>query len=603
MAKTKVKNVPVTDPENDRSTEIVQILQGYWQEADEARKNGLNRRDDTWEQNLNLYYNRYDFSDKADWQSQETMPEVPNYVDRFAAALKEAVVASGDAFYTVVDPYDKENDLADAIKRMTDVWLSTLGRNQVGQVLGFPAVFEEQMKMGAITALSGAVLWKEDVEGGRVAFETVDPRFVWLDPTYRNLYRVRRTEIDRHELVSMAKMQTKSGKPIFRLPEMDALVQSVMIEDQQRREEMAGHGMQQSSTRVPITLDEYIATVVGRDGKVLAKDALMVVANDRYLIRGPEDNPYWHGKDWMVYAPLVTTPLSVYGRSYMEDFGSIAQTFTKLTNLILDAVQTSAIKAYVMVPGMLLNPEQVNSGISPNKTFLLEEGYRAEDFAKVIDSGELSPSAYQVWQALKTELSEAASINEIGMGQFAPNSRTSATEVNSTQQSSSAMIRSVAQTVETRFADPLLDLVWKTGLQKTKADDRRMVEAVGEQMWPALMGRRKELIKRNYTFQARGISQLIAKNQMLSSLLNLMQVIAGNPNLLAAFMAQIDINKLVTLLFRLSNVDITKMQLSEREKLIKSIAQPMQQAAEGSQPSAPGMVAMGGAAQALGVGA
>jgi hypothetical protein len=88
---------------------------------------------------------------------------------------------------------------------------------------------------------------------------------------------------------------------------------------------------------------------------------------------------------------------------------------------------------------------------------------------------------------------------------------------------------------------------------------------------------------------------------MLNALLNLMQVIGQNPNLMQAFMLQVDINKLVGLLFQLSNVDITKMQLSEREKLIQSIAQPMQNAAEGGQPSAAGITAMGGAAQALGV--
>src|SRR5690242_7401989 len=65
----------------DYNTEIVNILTTYKEEAKNARLGGMNPRDAKWEENLNLYWNRYDFSQKADWQSKEIMPEVPAYVD------------------------------------------------------------------------------------------------------------------------------------------------------------------------------------------------------------------------------------------------------------------------------------------------------------------------------------------------------------------------------------------------------------------------------------------------------------------------------------------------------------------------------------------
>jgi hypothetical protein len=140
----------------DRDTEIVNALESYRQEGVANRSVGLNPRDEKWRENLNLYWNRYDTSQKASWQAKETMPEVPAYVDRFAAAMKEALVATPNSFYTVEDPHDQEREVTGAIKRMTDVWLGSVGRNQVGTVLGFPAVFEEQMKMGALMARSGS---------------------------------------------------------------------------------------------------------------------------------------------------------------------------------------------------------------------------------------------------------------------------------------------------------------------------------------------------------------------------------------------------------------------------------------------------------------
>lgn len=577
---------PLQNLDSPDDLEIVMALEGYRQEADLARKGGLNPRDAKWEQNLNLYWNRYDFSKKADWQAKEVMPEVPSFVDRFAAAMKEALVASPDGFYTVEDPFDTEGDLADAIKRMTDIWLSTVGRAQNGHTLGFPAVFEEQMKLGALTACSGVVLWKEDVKGGRVAFETVDPRFVWLDHTYRDLYRVRRTELDKFDLIAMAKATTKGGKSVFNLSEIERLITQVNIMDNAAREQMTGSGTQITTGRTPIVMDEYIATVVSATGKVLAHKALMVVANGQFLIRGPEANPYWHGKDWLVYAPLVTAPLSVYGRSYMEDFGSIANTFTELTNLIIDAVRMSAMNAFVLVPSMLANPNQASEGVHPNKVFLLEDGFRAEDFAKNLELGTLDQGAIEVWQAMKSELSEAAGINEVGLGQFAPKGRTSATEISTTQSNSSALVRSVAQTAEVRFVDVVLDLVWKTGMQHVEKSDQRFAMAAGEELWMTLMARRKEIVAHPITFQAHGISAIIAKSQMLEALVGLLQIIAQSPELLAAFMQAVDVNKLLALLFNLSNIDMKRLQLSKREQMIRDVMQ-MQATATG-QPAATG---------------
>jgi hypothetical protein len=590
---------PEIGPTDD--LELLRILQGYFQEADNARKSGMNPRDQKWQQNIDLYWNRYDFSQKASWQAKEVMPEVPMYVDRFAAAMKDALDTG--QFYTVVDPFDQENDLGEAIQRVMDIWLTMVGRNQVGTPLNYSSVFEEQMKLGALMTTASVTVWKNDVYGGRVAIENMDPRFVWLDPTYRNLYRIRRTEIDKHELMNMARMQDSKGDSLFDLAKINELMTGLLMEDLAKRENLTGGGQQITSTRQPIMLDEYIATVVNSEGKVLADQALIVVANNQFIVRGPEKNPYWHGRDWMTYAPLVTAPLSPYGRSYMEDFGSVAKTFTELTNLILDAVHATSMKAYVMVPNMLMDPSQANGGIHPGKTFFLDDGYDAKQFAAALDLGQLDAGGVQVWQSMKTELSQASGINEIGMGQFAPNSRTSATEVNSTMANSSALVRSVAQTAESRVVNPQLDLVWKTGLQHVDKKDPRFARAAGEQLWAALMGRRKELIKAPITFQANGISAVIQKGQMLQSVLQLLGVIAQNENLTQAFMQEIDVKKLLNLLFRLSNVDITKMQLSEREKLIAEAAAPLQQAqaqAPGAAPTA-GASAMGPVAQMMGV--
>jgi hypothetical protein len=196
-------------------------------------------------------------------------------------------------------------------------------------------------------------------------------------------------------------------------------------------------------------------------------------------------------------------------------------------------------------------------------------------------------------------------MNEVGLGQFAPKGRTSATEITETQQSSSALIRSIAQTVETRHLDPQLDLIWKTGMQHAKADNRMLEAAAGKEMWAAMISGRKEFIKRPVTFQARGISMVIARSQQMKVLLNLLQIIAQSDILAQAFFAEIDIKKLIDLLFQLSGIDLSKLVPTERERMVAGLANPLQQAQQNAQgaPQAPPQTqaAIGGAAQQLGI--
>ena len=584
--------------------EIVNTLESYRQEAEAGRREGPNGRDAKWDENLNLYWNRFDFTKKAKWQSKEVLPEVPAFVDRFAAALKEALSATPDSFYTVEDDTDAEGDLAQAIKRATDVWLARVGRSQTGQIIGFSGVFEEQMKLGALMSTCALVTWKEDVKGGRVSVEALDPRSVWFDPTGRNLYRVRRSEIDFHDLKRLVGMKDGEGEPLYRVEEMERLTATILAEQQLEREAMTGHGSEITSSRKPIVLHEYLATLIGPEGELVADQGLSIVANNKHLIRGPEANPFWHGRDFVVSSPLIPVPLSPYGRSYMEDFGALAKTFNALTNLILDATFTTTMKSFALSPGMLMNPEQVAEGMAPNKIWEVEDGVLPKDFIKEIELGTLDAASIQVWQVLKNELTEGASQNEIGLGQFAPNSRTSATEVAESLQGAGAMVRSIATNVEQLLLNPMLDLIWKTGVQHVGKGDEAIKAAMGKDMFDVLIGKRKELVERNVTFSARGISTLLQKSQRMKTLMFALQVMASSEVLLKEFLGKVDPGKLVDLILDLLDIDIKRLKMGERERMVAEIVQRSEQAAaQAGSGSVDGGTAeqVGGVAEQLGV--
>lgn len=554
---------------------LITILEAYRLEAWAARIGGRNPRDQKWRENLDLYWNRFDFSKKARWQSTAILPEVPQFVDRFAASMTEALTSASNAgeFYTVVDPGDAEGDIRKAIKAMLDVWLSEVGQTPSGHPMSFLGIFPDLIKLGALMNMAAIVLWKQKPDGtGYVSVEPLDPRALWVDHTLRGLYRIRRIEIDKSEMLRLAKMTNKNGKRIYDIAQIENLASYLRVEMQEEQRRLTGSGVEQTSWRKPLTLDEYLCTIVDTDGQVVATNAMVVVANERFIIRGPEANPFWHGKDWIVTTPMIQVPLSVYGKSYMENMGSLARLFNDLTNLIMDAVYTSAIKAFAVNPSMLEDPTQMDEGLFPNVTYRLQDGSDPKMFWNEVSLGAVPQDVFIVWQKIKDELQAAGNFNDISSGNMAPKGRTSASEIVTADQNSTALLRDIARTVEARFLEPVLDLVWKTGLQHMKKTDEKLRAAVGnDALFEALFARRKELVKRPITFQCRGISTMIAKQAKLKSLLQMIGIFAQNPQTAQAFWQKVDPGKFLDMVFSLQEIDLTKLGLSPREQMMAQI--------------------------------
>lgn len=558
-------------------SEIAPWLEGQWQEAVAGREGGTHPRDRVWQGHYDQYWGRYDTSKKAEWQAREVMPEVPAFVDRFAAGMKRSLTAMGD-FFDVEDPTDTERDLAQAVERIMRVWLDRCGVGLGGHGVSFASVFEDVMKLGALALAPMRVT--AGPSGPRVS--PVDPMRLWWDPTGRGLYRVWRYEVDKHELLAMA------GRPGYDRAAIEQLTSQV--DELHRNDDLRRKGTSEEiiSNRKPVYIDEFYGTILDDKGEVRARNALTLRANGTTIIRGPEPNPFWHGRDPIVATPLVTVPMAPYGRAYAENMASVAATFVEMTNLILDATFLGSMNAFAMVPEMLLNPAQAKQGVFPNATFLLQEGSDARQFLQRVELGSLGADAVSVWQTLKGELELAAMSSSLEMGQFAPKGRTSAREIGEVTQGPGEQLASMAETVEQRLLEPALQLVWQTGLQFAKADDPALARAAGPEMWAVLHARRKELIARDVTFRVRAVSSTVEKAQKLRRTLELLQIVFSNPQFAQAFMMKYPMDRVLDLLFALANVDLTSAQLTPREQLLQQLQmQQAQMAGVGSTTPAP----------------
>lgn len=553
--------------------EIVDILGSYRTEAENARQQGSGSRDEVWEDNIDLYWNDYDFSTKAPWQAQEILPEAPQFVNRFAAAMRQFLTRDGE-YYSIEDMGDTDSDLAPAVKKLLNYWLSRCSHNVSGHPIEFASVFEDMMKSVAMMAASASVSRKESKGSWYVGVDLVDPRSLYFDPTGRNLYRIATFFIDKHELQGLASSSDKYDKE-----QIDLLQSAVAEEERVSQERIAAHGKDTTSPRQTIRIDEYLCDLVDHQGNLVYENHLFIVANDRWLIRGPEKNPFKHGMDWIVFSPAVSVPFSVYGKTYMEDWAGMARAFTELTNMIIDAVYTNSMNAYVGRPNALEDPVQMEEGIHPSKIFYADENEDIRNILNPLELGNLPAEAITLWQAFKKELQEGALFSEIALGQLSSGEKT-ATEIAESQQGSATTLQSIAKNIETNLLEPILNLVWKTGLENMSKKDKNLERLLGPEAFAMFLKRKNEFIERDLTFRVQAISGLIERNEKFRKIMQLLQIVGSNELLLQTFVQQIDPKMLVQQIFKLNGIELSEFQPQGRAGLINDTAGLLQKKAE-----------------------
>lgn len=588
--------------EDGERAEILGILLTYWNEAQNARATGSHARDQIWEDNWDLYWNQFDFTKKADWQAKEVLPEASNLIERFSATVRRALIQAGQWWDTETGAKEIEN----LANRMIQRWLDRAGRNAQGHEISFNIVFGDIVKIAALMMGAVSVTWEDGV-GIRV--EAVDPRDVWIDHAGRGLYRIYRYEIDRHELDALKEKKDAEGKSLYDADAIDRLTSKHSApggqafpgeqqgsqgsgEREINRERSSGHTQARASGQ-PIEMLEFLCTLVKPDGTLIGKNLLVTVANGQEIVRGPEPNPFRHGKDWIVVAPVIRVPFSPYGRSYAENHFKAAHTFVEFTNAILDGATQSILNAYGLKAGFLEDPSQIEDGVYAGKTFHLTED-APKDWFSLIETGRLDPSVIAVWQELQRKFREAANQDEVTLGRVPTKTHIPAAAHERADESQSVLVAAIAQDLEIGLLAPVIELVWWTALQHI--DEDTGLTELDPELQQMLLARREEFFDRRFRFKAHGISGILERFAQVRAILQMLQVVGTNELLANEFVQKVSIGKLVDVIMRGFGVDTKLIEKTpeERRQEAASAGALGVGGVEGRQRPTPGATAQGG---------
>lgn len=599
---------------DDRLT-VIKAIDRYRQESEQAREDRIrkNRR------NRDMFLGRQDWSHKQEGQSREFLPKVPVSVEQMSSFVKRGLIQFGDWFSVKLDSEVEELIQPHQVRAILKCFLEKLWDHN-NNTTNIAHVISDGVKNGLLESI---MIFK--VHGGMQRVRTftrqVDPESgeetpemtedeewslridlinledYYPDPTGNNLYEIHRVERDLHEVMTQAEQGVYDLTTVRQLVDVDY--------PRPEHEKRPDSAKDQPETVTPsfrkrVVLDEFWGTILNDDGTVAHRNVVATVANDRFLIRGPEPNPFWHQESPFVVAPLIRVPWSIFHKALYDHASDLNMALNEMFNLMLDGGLASVWGIKQVRLDDLEDPGQVSGGLRQGSTLAVKSSLpHGQNVVDRVDTGQVPQDAMAMFEAVNREYTQAALTNELKMGVMPPK-QVRATEVIEASQSQAVMLDGIISDLEVHVQE-ILRKSWLTILQNADSIPEDVLQSAADRQVALLIMRsspaqRFELFAGKCGFKARGLSETLSKSMDFQKVMALLQSVGMNPLLFQAFIQRFSPDKTLRYIMRVLNInpeDIEKDQeeLDETENQMQQVMmlmQMMQGQGGGQTPGLPG---------------
>lgn len=569
---------------SDSDLSVIKAVQEARESADRARQTRLSKSSS----NRDLYLGRQDWSHKQEGQSVEFLPKVAISVEQMSALIKKGLTQFGSWFSVSVD-----NDIQKVITgQQIEVLVSAFLRNlwqRNNMSCDVSVVLGDAVKVGLLesliilkvhggmksvrrfTAEPGDVELSDDntvkrgedklviqeEEEWRLRIDLISEENYYPDPTGAGLFEIHRVERDLHEVMSSAEDGLYDKEVVARLVDTDY----GMPDDEKRTDSDRNQDQQITpSFRKRVVIDEFWGTLLNRDGTIAHENCVCAVANDSYLIRPPEPNPFWHQESPFIAEPLIRVPWSVWHKALYDDAAALNMAMNEIFNLIIDGGLASVWGIKQLRTDDLEDPSQVEGGISQGTTLSVKNTLpHGMKVLETVAEGDVPQDALAVYGLLEKEFTQAALTTELRMGGM-PSKEVRATEVIESTQGQSVTLDGLISDLESNIIRRMLTKSWFNILQNadripedvfTGQIDRRTAQTIMR----ASPAKRFEMFYGMAKFQVHGLSSTMQRAREFQKLVALLQMVAQNPLLLQEFMKKFSPGRTLDHLMRLANVN------------------------------------------------
>lgn len=593
---------PVSEADRE-ALSVIQAIDACYIEARDAKwdreaKNRVNR---------DSYLGRQNWDGKMEGQSIEFLPKVSVATEQMSAFIKKGLTQVGSWFSVEVDNNLRPVISGQQISAILNVFLGNLwaGNNKttnIQTVIGDATkvalleavpifkVHGSMMPTRKFVAERGEVELVEGVprrdkqlriiedEEWRLRIDLIRFEDYFPDPTGYGLYEIHECERDLHEVLEMA----EAGVYDRRAVDMLVAVDYKRPEDMERQpSDMNQNEPITPQFRKRVVLREFWGTLLNSDGTVAHRNIVATVANDKYLIRPPEPNPFWHQQSPFVAEPLIRVPWSVWHKALYDEASSLNLAINEVFNLMIDGGIASVWGTRQIRLDALEDPTQVGGGVSQGVTLAVNSNLPVggKVIEKVVE-GDVPQDAFAMFTALNQEFAQAVLTNEIKMGTI-PRKEVRATEVIEAGQSQAITLDGLVSDLENNIINKLLEKSWLTILQN--ADDFPQEVLIGQidrrvalTLMRATPAERFALFAGMAKFNCFGLSATMAQAREFQKMMAIVQVILQNPLTLQAFMKRFSADKTIDSIFRMMNFNPEQIMKSMDE--LSADAQAMEAA-------------------------
>ena len=545
------------------SLNVVEAVSQYRKESEESDRKYRLKQNDV---NRRAFMNIQDWSHKIEGQSKEFLPKTSSTVEQFSAFIKRALVQFGD-WFSITAP--KDSPLSEsAIRKLINCFFENLPDDQGTTTLALKVadatkvglleslmifkVHGQKIKRRVFKTENGESLLTDEISPWKLKIDLIRPEDYYPDPTGRGLYEIHRVERDLHEVRQMAE------EGVYDEAVVDLIENDFKEEKRKAIERNPDDDRAKPGFRRRVVLDEFLGTLLDEDGNIAQENVLCTVANEKYLIRKPEPNPYWHQESHFVVIPIIRVPFTVWHKALYDQVVPLNFAINELFNLILDGGISSVWGIKQLRLNMLEDPSQVTGGIPQGKTLAVREDMpEGMKVLETISEGKVPQDAMATFNLVDREYNVSALTNDLKQGLLPPK-EVKATEIIAVDQGQAVVLDSITTDIEQGLTQ-LIRKAWLTILQN--ADDLLNLdvkEALTSREMLAL-ARMSEAERFNLFstcgFKAHGLSATLAKARDFQKLMALIQVASQSQFLLPAFLRKISGDKLLTRLFKLLNIN------------------------------------------------
>lgn len=579
---------------DDGDLTVIQSIRQYRLEADDAKRDRISRN----RRNRDVYLGRQDWTHKQEGQSSEFLPKLSVSAEQMASFIKRGLVQFGD-WYSVqpdneLEQLIKGQQIAAILNAFTgNLWAGNNKSQAIATVLS-DTVKNGLMDSLMILKVHGGMaknrVYKsergdieltgdneaqrgpssmsiEDVDEWRLRIDLIRSEDYYPDPTGNGLYEIHRVERDLHEVIKMAEDGIYDKEMVDRLVSIDY---PRPLDEKRTDRDRAQPESTNPSFRKRVVLDEFWGTLLNSDGTVAHQNVVATVANDKYLIRPPEPNPFWHQESPFVVAPLIRVPFSVWHKALYDEASALNLAINEMFNLILDGGMAAVWGIKQLRVDDLEDPGQVSGGIPQGSTLAVKSSLPHN--GKVLEQvteGDVPSDAMAVFEFLNREFTQAALSSELKMGSL-PAKQVKAAEVVEVSQNQAITLDGIVSDLEADFIPQMLRKAWLTILQNADSfPPEVMLGQIDKKAAMAILraspSERFMLFAGRARFRVFGLSATMAKAREFQKVMALIQSVNINPLLLQAFMRRFSADKTIDYMMRLLQINPDDIQKTGEE--------------------------------------